>query len=125
MSASLSRLGFLLLGLGGLAACATSSIQLTPKGQEILVVGNRTQLSGCALRSEVRALGLVGASNSRHQALIKARNQAAAAGATHLQLERAESSRVSTTLTGKAFFCLEDVDLEDQDFDLDNLYILD
>ena len=123
MTASLFRLG-LLLSLGGLTACATSSVLLSPKGQEVVVVGNRTQLPGCSLRSEVRALGLVGTANSRHQALIKARNQAAEAGATHLQLEHAESNRVSTTLVGKALFCVEDA-LEDQDFNLDNLYILD
>ena len=124
MTASLFRLGLLLLSLGGLTACATSSVLLSPKGQEVVVVGNRTQLPGCSLRSEVRALGLVGTANSRHQALIKARNQAAEAGATHLQLEHAESNRVSTTLVGKALFCVEDA-LEDQDFNLDNLYILD
>ncbi|MAE16648.1 MAG: hypothetical protein CL923_06805 [Deltaproteobacteria bacterium] len=124
MTASLFRLG-LLLSLGGLTACATSSVLLSPKGQEVVVVGNRTQLPGCSLRSEVRALGLVGTANSRHQALIKARNQAAEAGATHLQLEHAESNRVSTTLVGKALFCVEDIALEDQDFNLDNLYILD
>ena len=124
MTASLFRLG-LLLSLGGLTACATSSVLLSPKGQEVVVMGNRTQLPGCSLRSEVRALGLVGTANSRHQALIKARNQAAEAGATHLQLEHAESNRVSTTLVGKALFCVEDIALEDQDFDLDNLYILD
>ena len=125
MTASLFRLGLLLLSLGGLTACATSSVLLSPKGQEVVVVGNRTQLPGCSLRSEVRALGLVGTANSRHQALIKARTQAAEAGATHLQLEHAESNRVSTTLGGKALFCVEDIALEDQDFDLDNLYILD
>ena len=124
MTASLFRLG-LLLSLGGLTACATSSVLLSPKGQEVVVVGNRTQLPGCSLRSEVRALGLVGTANSRHQALIKARNQAAEAGATHLQLEHAESNRVSTTLVGKALFCVEDIALEDQGFNLDNLYILD
>ena len=124
MTASLFRLG-LLLSLGGLTACATSSVLLSPKGQEVVVVGTRTQLPGCSLRSEVRALGLVGTANSRHQALIKARNQAAEAGATHLQLEHAESNRVSTTLVGKARFCVEDIALEDQDFNLDNLYILD
>lgn len=124
MTASLFRLG-LLLSLGGLTACATSSVLLSPKGQEVVVVGNRTQLPGCSLRSEVRALGLVGTANSRHQALIKARNQAAEAGTTHLQLEHAESNRVSTTLVGKALFCVEDIALEDQDFNLDNLYILD
>ena len=121
MVASRFRLGLLLLGLGSLVACATSSVLLTPKGQKVVVVGNRTQLPGCTLRSEVRALGLVGAANSRHQALIKARNHAAEVGATHLQLEHVESA----TLVGKAFFCLEDVALEEQDFDLDNLYILD
>ena len=125
MVASRFRLGLLLLGLGSLVACATSSVLLTPKGQKVVVVGNRTQLPGCTLRSEVRALGLVGADNSRHQALIKARNHAAEVGATHLQLEHVESNRVSATLVGKAFFCLEDVALEEQDFDLDNLYILD
>jgi DNA-binding NarL/FixJ family response regulator len=92
---------------------------------EKILVGNRTQLPGCSLRSEIRTLGLVGTANSRHQALIRARNQAAEAGATHLQLENAESNRVSTTLVGKALFCLADIALEDQDFDLDNLYILD
>lgn len=121
----LFHLGLLLLGLGGVTACATSSVLLSPKGQKVVVVGNRTQLPGCSLRSEIRTLGLVGTANSRHQALIRARNQAAEAGATHLQLEHAESNRVSTTLAGKALFCLEDIALEDQDFDLDNLYILD